>query len=56
MTNKKYKIEVGVDSEELEKMLYEGKSFTWTFIPLLRPKGEEDQEIIIEVELFNENA
>ena len=56
MTNKQYKIEVGVDSEELEKMLYEGKSFTWTFIPLLRPKGEEDQEIIIEVELFNENA
>ena len=56
MTNKQYKIEVGVDSEELEKMLYEGKSFTWTFIPVLRPKGEENQEIIIEVELFNENA
>ena len=56
MTNKKYKIEVGVDSEELEKMLYEGKSFSWKFIPLIRPKGEENQEIIIEVELFNENA
>ena len=53
---KKYKIEVGIDSEDLERMLYEGKSFAWTFIPTLRPKGEEDQEIIVEVELFNENA
>jgi len=52
---KKYKIEVGLESEELERMLYEGKSFTWNFIPLLRPKGEEDQDIQIEVNLYNEN-
>tara|TARA_B000000475_G_C15635362_1_gene299219 strand:+ start:158 stop:331 length:174 start_codon:yes stop_codon:yes gene_type:complete len=52
---KKYKIEVGLDSEELERMLYEGKSFTWNFIPMLRPKGEEDQDIQIEVNLYNEN-
>ena len=54
--SKQYKIEVGMDSEELERMLYEGKSFTWNFIPILRPKGEEDQEVIIEVKVFNENT
>jgi|TARA_B110000495_G_C22729898_1_gene428424 hypothetical protein len=54
--DKKYKIQIAVDNEELEKLLYEGKSFNWRFIPVSRPKEEEGQEIEIEVELFNENA
>ena len=55
--SKEYTINIPLDEKELQQILYEDKSFDWTFPapPAIARSSEEDEYIEIKVILHKEN-